>query len=135
MVSQTTHSSTSDSVTSATAAKDHTRASPTCPLSDGTNQLPTSLQSTTSALVSDHDAGEETDKKFAISIVLSATSLIAVAIKIMLCVCKKGSLKNMISKMKGFSINPSRTFRKLKPHTSPIYNSNSSEDEDDTDAL
>ena len=82
----------------------------------------------------------------ATSIALSATSLVTFLIAILLfvkmivlilCVWKKGSLKNTISNMKGFSINPSRTFRslRLKPHTSPIYNPNSSEDEDDTDAL
>jgi hypothetical protein len=142
VVPQTTHSNTSDSVNSATAAKDHTLASPTGPLNEGTNQLPT-----TSALISDtkdHDAGEEMDKKVAVSIALSTTSLVVSLIAILifvamivliLCVCKKGSLKNTITKMKGFTVNPSRTFHKLKPHSSPIYNPNSSEDEDDTDAL
>ena len=71
VVPQTTHS-TSDSVTSATAGKDdHTHAatktSATGPLNEGTNQSPTSSQSTTSPLISDdkiHAVGEEeTDKK------------------------------------------------------------------------
>ena len=84
------------------------------------------------------------DKKMTINIALSTTSLVvsliaillfATMIVLMLCICKKGLLKNTIPKMKGFSINPSRTFRKLKPHTSPIYNPNSSDDEDDADAL
>ena len=75
----------------------------------------------------------------ATSIALSATSLVVsliaillnfiIMIVLVLCVCKKGSLKNtIISKMKGFSVNPSRTYHRLKPHTSPIYNPNSSED-------
>ncbi|MCG8624033.1 MAG: hypothetical protein MJE68_18835, partial [Proteobacteria bacterium] len=73
----------------------------------------------------------------AISLIVSliAILLFVTMIVLILCVCKKGSLKNTISKMKGFSINPSRTFRRLKPHISPIYNPNSSEDEDDADAL
>ena len=85
-------------------------------------------------------AREEVDKKVTIFIALSATSLIVSLIAILMSmmmtvlIWKKGSLRKMISKMKGFSINPSRTFNKLK-HTSPIYNSNSSEDEDDADAL
>ena len=145
VVPQTTHN-TSDSVTPATAANDHTHMhAATGPLNEGTNKLPTINQSPTSPSISNneiHAAGEEeTDKKVATSIALSATSLIVsfivilLLIVLILCVCKKGSLKNTISKMKGFSINPSRTFRRLKPHTSPIYNPNSSEDEDDTDAL
>jgi hypothetical protein len=91
VVTQTTLNSTSDSVNSVTAAKDHTLASPTGSHDEGTiKQSPTSLQSITSAL---------------------------------------------LTKMKGFIINPSHTFRKLKSHTTPIYNPNSNEDEDDADAL
>ena len=104
MVPQTTHS-TSDSVTSATAANDHTHMhAATGPLNEGTNQSPTSNQSPSSPLISDneiHIAGEEeTDKKVATSIALSATSLVVSLIAILLlivlifCVCKKGSLKN-----------------------------------------
>ena len=76
-----------------------------------------------------------------INIALSTTSLVVSLIAIMLfvtmmlCICKKGSLKSTLSRMKGFSINPSCTFHKLRLHTFPIYNPNSSEDEDDTDAL
>ena len=138
VVPQTTHST-----------NDHTHMhAATGPLNEGTNKLPITNQSPTSPLISDNEIHaareEETDKKVATSIALSATSLVISLIAILLfvtlivlilCVWKKGSLKNTISKMKGFSVNPSRTFRRLKPHTSPIYNPNSSEDEDDTDAL
>ena len=138
----------SDAVTSSTAAMDHsdtlaTKTSTTPgPLSEGTElpSMATNAQSTTSVLISNNNdqsvhAGEETGKKVTVSIILSATSLIVFLIAILtlatmiiliLCVRKKGSLRKTISKMNGFSINPSRTFSKLE-HTSPIYNPNSSD--------
>ena len=60
-----------------------------------TEPMVATIQSTTSALVS----GGETDKKVVISIVVSliAILLFVTMIILILCVCKKGSLKNMIS--------------------------------------
>ena len=77
------------------------------------------------------------DKRVVISIVVSllAILLFITIIVLMICIYKKGPLKNILSRMKGFSINPSHTYRRLNLNISPIYNPNSSEDEDDTDAL
>ena len=103
--------------------------------SEPTEPMVTTIQTITSALVSGQ---VETDKIVVISIVVSliAILLFVTIIVLMICIYKKGPLKNIIlSRMKGFSINPSHTSRMLKLHTSPIYNPNSSEDEDDTDAL
>ena len=88
-------------------------------------------------------AGEETDEKVTVSIILSATSLVvsliailmfATMIILILCIWKKGLSRKTISKLKGFSNKPSHNFSKLE-QTSLIYNSNSSEDEDNADAL
>lgn len=87
--------------------------------------------------------GKKQTQKVTVSITPSAMSLVVSLIAILmfvmiiiliLCIWKKGSLRKTVSKMKGFTINPSCTFSKLE-HTSPIYNPNSSKDEDDADAL
>ena len=148
VVPGTTHS---DAVTSSTAEMIHSNTLATKTrttlgsLNEGTelSSMATNVQSTTLVLISDNNdqsvhAGEETDKKVTVSITLSATSLVVSLVAIPLfatmivlipCIWKKGSLR-----LKGLSINPSLSFRKLK-QTSPIYNPNSSEDKDDADAL
>ena len=134
----------SDVLTMATTVIDHTLAtktSTTGPLDEGTDQSPPGIQSTTSALISDNKYyadGYEIDKKFTITIALSATSfivsliaiLVSVLFVLIVCTCKKGSLKNTFLKIKGFSINTSRSFHN---YTSPIYNPNSNEDEEEDD--
>ena len=132
----------SDALTMATTVIDHTLATKTSTTGPLNDQSPLGIQSTTSALISDNKYyadGEIIDKKMTITIALSTTSLIVSLIAILVsavhvlivCRCKKGPLKNTLSKTKGFSINPFLSFHK---YTSPIYNSNSGEDEDEDDA-
>ena len=110
----------SDALTMATTAIDHTLATKTSTtglLGEGTDLLSTGIRSTTSALISDNKYyadGEETDKKMIITITLSVLIVVLVSALLVLivCTCNKGSLKNMLSKIKEFSINPSCTFHK-----------------------
>ena len=101
------------------------------------SQNPNGIQSTTPE--NKHNDTEEVSSLslntiiIAVSVIAFAGFIIATMITVMaVCICKKSSIKNTLSKIKNFSTIPSRTFR---GDTSPLYHPSSSDEEDNGDAV